>query len=195
MKKGKITKVTDRGFFFIDNDYWCHNNSYSKEPEVDDIVEYEAITRSDGKKNAQNVRFIKKGLSLLDEYFDELNDSYFINSNSYNLKPTMIIQYPATLAKVFQKDNKNKPSQIRKYFDSCRIIEGKFKLSKDFDFVITELYKLIPLANNAKVKGHVSNEFFEFFETNIEQAIKSPNHFQKGFMAHFESVIGFYIQK
>jgi CRISPR type III-A-associated protein Csm2 len=193
MAKGKITRIAEgRGFFFIDNDYWCHNNSYSKQPEIGDIVEYTPEIRTDGKKNAKNVRFIKKGFSPLDYYFEELESGYFIDDKNQNLKPQLIIQYPKQLAEIFQKDKKNKPAQIRKYFDSCRLIEGKFKLNNDFNYVISELLKLVPLLNNARGKDYISNDFYEFFEKNVIEAIKSKEHFQKGFIPHFESIIGYY---
>jgi len=191
MAKGKITKIIPGKFFFIDNDFWCGNNRYQNEPVIGDVVEYTPITKSDGKKFANDVRFIKKGFSPLDNYFEELEDGYFINNK--NLKPQLIIQYPKQLAEIFQKDNNvNKSSQIRKYFDSCRLIEGKLKINNDFDYVISELLKLVPLINNAKEKKHISLDFYDFFEKNIMEAIKSKEHFQRGFLPHFESIIGYY---
>jgi len=194
MATGKITKViSDKEFFFIDNDYFCRNNYYSGTPEVGDTVEYTPLTKNDGKKEAKNVKFVKKGVSELDEYFEELEDGYFSNVISKNLKPQLIIHYPQQLAELFQKDNNiNKSTQIRKYFDSCRLIEGKYKINKDFEFVISELLKLVPLINNAKGKKLISDDFFNFFEYNIAQAIKSEDHFRKGFIPHFESLIGYY---
>ena len=193
MAKGKITKViSDKEFFFIDKDYFCRNSAYKNIPKVDDIVEYEPFLK-DGKKAAKNVKFIKKGILPLDEYFEELEDGYFSNIISKNLKPQLIIHYPQQLAELFQKDNNiNKSTQIRKYFDSCRLIEGKYKINKDFEFVISELLKLVPLINNAKGKKLISDDFFNFFEYNIAQAIKSEDHFRKGFIPHFESLIGYY---
>jgi CRISPR type III-A-associated protein Csm2 len=192
MATGKITRIVDGKFFFIENDYYCHNSAYKNTPQIGDMVEYEPILK-DGKKAAKNVKFLRKGVSQLDEYFEELESGYFKGIEKTNLKPQLIIHYPKLLAEIFQKDeNKNKSSQIRKYFDSCRIIEGKYKIKRDFDFVISELLKLIPLMENSRGKKHITDEFYDFFERNVEEAVKSPNHFQKGFMAHFESIIGFY---
>ena len=193
MTQGKITKIIPGKFFFVDKDYWCNINQYGSTPEIGDIVEYNPVEKQDGKKFANNVKFIRKGFSPLDDYFQEIHNGYFQNEEKKNLKPNLIIQYPKQLAELFQKDpNLNKSAQIRKYFDSCRLIEGKLKLDKDFDSAISELLKLVPLLNNAKEKKHVSNDFYEFFEKNIMEAIKSKDHFQKGFLPHFESIIGYY---
>jgi len=193
MAKGKITKIIPGKFFFVDNDYWCSNNQYHNEPAIGDIVEYTPSTKQDGKKFANSVTFVKKGFSPLDDYFAELEDGYFKDNEKKNLKPQLIIQYPKQLAEIFQKDNNvNKSSQIRKFFDSCRLIENKFKINKDFECAISELLKLVPLINNAKEKTHISLDFCEFFEKNIMEATKSEDHFQKGFLPHFESIIGYY---
>ncbi|MCF8266265.1 MAG: type III-A CRISPR-associated protein Csm2 [Melioribacteraceae bacterium] len=193
MAKGKITKVIPERFFFIDHDYWCHVNAYKEIPNVGDVVEYQQSQKPDGKKFANNVVFVKGAASKLDDYLEEIEKGYFPDDGKYNLKPSLIINFPKQLAEIFQTSaDNNKSAQIRKYFDSCRLIEGRFKLTKDFDYVISELLKLIPLLNNARGKDHVTNEFYDFFEANVNQAIKSENHFLRGFIPHFESLIGFY---
>jgi len=113
------------------------------------------------------------------------------------LKKEFIIDFPQKLGILFQKrSDVNKPTQIRKYYDQCKSkIEGPFKVRKDFEYVKSELYKMIPLINNAKMKGHISNEFFLYMEKNIYEAVKSPKNFIDGFMPHFQSLIGYYKQK
>ncbi|MBS1517942.1 MAG: type III-A CRISPR-associated protein Csm2 [Bacteroidetes bacterium] len=215
MKEGKITKViADRGFFFIDNDYWCHVNQYSdNNPEIGDIVEYEPEIKSDGKKNALKARLIMKKLDNFDgervksknfkesnelsNYFIEFKKGYFNEESSeekrYNLKKELIIDFPQMLANFFSiNPNINKSSQIRKYFDQCKIIESKLKISNDFNRAVTELLQIIPLANSAKEKKHISIEFYKFLETNIMEAIKSDENFKKGFIPHFQSLIGYF---
>lgn len=204
MKEGKITKVVkERKFFFVDEVYWCHfNQYYGENPEVGDIVEYESEIKTDGKKNATKVRLIMKNLNegektgngdstSISDYYTSLKSGYFDESNC--LKEELIIEHPKILASYFSKDkDKNKSSQIRKFFDQCKLIESKHKISKNFDCNKTELLQILPLANNSKEKGHITNDFYKFLEININEAIKSENNFLKGFIPHFQSLIGYF---
>lgn len=204
MKEGKITKVIeDRNFFFIDGEYWCHFNQYNDTPVIGDLVEYEPEIRPDGKKNAHNVRLIMKSLEndkkmiketapgFFSEYINELKKGYF-NEKGY-LKDEFVIQYPKKLAELFtMNDKKNKHSQIRQFFEVCMRIDGVYKLRKDFDYVKSELYKLIPRAYESKQKEKTSEEFYRFIETNIEQALISEKYFTDGFIHHFQSLICYY---
>lgn len=215
MKEGIITKViSDKKFFFIDKDYWCHFNQYTdNNPEVGDSVEYEPEIKPDGKKNALKARLIMKRLNddstdntiqssvsvskEINDYLIEFKKGYFDENleqqNSFCLKKEFIIDFPVVLSKHFTKNpNINKSSQIRKYFDQCKIIESKFKISNDFNCVISELLQIIPLANSAKEKKHISPEFFQFLEINIHEATKSKENFTKGFIPHFQSIIGYF---
>lgn len=190
--KGKITKIVrDRKFFFIDDEFWCHFNDYEKEPEEGDLVEYDQKVLPNGKKNAENVRFIKKGSALPAEYEDEIINGYFNEKGC--LKESLIIKYPQQLANLFSLDQKvNKPTQIRKYYDYCKNLEGILKIKNDFSCIVADLYQLIPLTNNAMNKGNISVAFRDFLEININQAVKSEKNFLEGFIPHFQSLIGYY---
>ena len=192
MAKGTITGIKPDNCFWVDKFYWCPISRIDFEPKIGDLVSYD-IKETEKGKNAINVKRLKQDFSPLDKYFEELESGYFKDNEKMNLKPQLIIQYPKKLAEIFQKNpNINKSSQIRKYFDSCRLIEGKFYGNNDFDFVISELMKLVPLMNKAKERNLISQDFYEFFEKNVMEAIKSEDHFKKGFLPHFESVIGYY---
>jgi CRISPR/Cas system CSM-associated protein Csm2 small subunit len=191
--KGKITKVIkDKNFFFIDDEFWCHNDNYEKEPEVGDVVEYAQKILQNGRKNAENVKFIKKSYNLLPvDYEDEILMGYF-NENGI-LKESLIIKYPRLLAELFSKDPKiNKPTQVRKYYDYCKNLEGILKMKNDFNSILAELYQLIPLTNSALSKGNISSSFKDFLELNINQVVKSEKNFIDGFLPHFQSLIGYY---
>lgn len=215
MKEGKITKVViDKGFFFIDTDFWCHINQYTdNNPEIGDTVEYEPETRPDGKKSASKARLVMKRLddntiqnsiqtqvsesNEITKYLNEFKKGYFKevmhSDNSFYLKKEFIIDLPQKLAKYFTRNpNINKSSQIRKFFDQCKIIESKYKISNDFNCAISELLQIVPLANSAKEKKHISPEFFQFLEININEATKSKENFLKGFIPHFQSIIGYF---
>lgn len=190
--KGKITRIVqDRKFFFVDDEFWCHFNDYEKEPEIGDTVEYDQKILSDGKKNAVNVKFVKKGISLPIEYEEEILEGYFNDKDC--LKETLIIKYPKLLAEQLSRDTKiNKPTQIRKYYDYCKNLEGILKIKNDFNCILADLYQLVPLTNNALNKGNISTSFKDFLELNINQAVKSERNFIEGFLPHFQSVIGYY---
>lgn len=190
--KGKITKViADKKFFFVDDDYWCHFNNYEREPEEGDVVEYERRVIQGGKKNAENVKFIKKSSSLPVEYEDELNSGYF--NESGNLKDSLIIKYPKLLANVFSKDpSVNKSAQLRKYYDYCKNKEGILKINNDFNKIRSELLQLLPLAEDALRRKNISKPFRDFIEININEAVKSEKNFIDGFIPHFQSLIGYY---
>ena len=114
-----------------------------------------------------------------------------------NLKGKFIIDYPQELAKLFQRDSeKNKPTQIRRFYDQCKTkIEGRYRLTGDFEWVKKELLLIIPIVSAAKKRGNVTDEFFTFMEKNIFEAVKSPGNFIDGFIPHFQSIVGYYNHK
>lgn len=186
--KGIITRIIEeRKFFFIDNDYFCHFDRIDFQPSVGDQVFYEKSTNKDGKPEAKNV---KKVGGFIDQYWEELAYGYFIRD--YYIRKEFVLTFAKELAEEFFKnENVNKPTQIRKYFDYCDKINGIFKVKKDFLFVQAELPKVIPHLNNALKKGLITNDFYNFMEKNIEAALIEEKNFTKGFIPHFEAVIGF----
>ena len=187
--EGKITRiVADKGFFFIDNYYWCHKNSYSREPVEGDIVEYQQGEK-DGKKNAQNVTFKRSMPNPFTEYLDFLSQGYFVESNY--LKENFIIEYPMLLANILVQKG-NKVNQIRNYFGHVVNIAGVYKTNKDFNRVKVELQKLIPTATKSFDKKNITTEFKDFIIENVKQAIKSEDAFIKGFLPHFECLVNYY---
>lgn len=195
MADGKITRIVlDRGFFFIDENYWCHVNEYDREPEVGHIVKYDQVVRDDGKKNARNVQFISKESNIVDKFIKDLENGYF-NDNGY-IKPEYQVEYPQQLAGFFAgQGEQNKIAQIRKFFDQIRLSEGKFKLRKDFNAIMPELYELIPLLESTKNRKHITQEFQDYLTANINEAVKTAKNFEKGFIPHFQALVAYYIKK
>jgi hypothetical protein len=185
---GIITKVfKDREFFFIDEDYFCRCSNIDFEPSVGDKVAYERARNREGKKEARNV---KKVNVIMDQYFDELKKGYFVEGDF--IKKEFLIEFAKELASEFTRnDNINKPSQIRKYFDYCDKINGIHKVKRNFLYVQAELPKVIPHLNNALKKGLISNDFYKFMEVNVDMALEKEEYFSKGFIPHFEALIGF----
>jgi cold shock CspA family protein len=206
--EGKIKRVNN-GFFFIQSggkDYFCHNTSYNdRTPEVGDLVEFEEQESDKGLK-AVNARLIQKGITdniavkdseslirsnILNDYFVELKSGYF--NDKGNLKESFIIDFPEKLAIEFSKDkSKNKPAQISKFYYEFKKYESIYKINKDFDNIKTDLLKIIPLAEKSKERLHLSEGFNKFISENIKLAIQSENNFSKGFIPHFQSLMGYF---
>lgn len=191
-KTGKITSVLEeKRFFFIDQDYFCHFNNVKFNPQLDMEVEYEPAIGNNGKKQAN---YVKKHIindKIFEEYCSTLESGYFDKDGF--LKEDFIKKYPKQLANRFQGNpNMNKPTQIRKYFDQVVIIEGRYKVNKQFQYVVVELTKMVPLLHSAKTKKHISGEFYSFLEKNIELATQSEKNFAEGFVQHFQCVIAYY---
>ncbi len=190
--EGKITKVfADKGFFFVDNDYWCHKNNYSKAAVEGDIVEYERSEKN-GKKNADNVKFVRSAPNPFNDYISEISSGYFTEKDY--LKENLIIEYPQLLANLFVQKG-NKVNQVRNYFDQVVNIAGVYKINKDFRRVKIELNKLIPMVTKSFDKQNISNEFKEFIIENVKQAVKDEESFIKGFLQHFECLVNYYPSK
>lgn len=197
--KGLVTKVfEDRGYFLIDNDYRCYFDRVNFKPKVFDQVEYEQSKDKNGKPRAERVKLLsisdssinKTTQDFFSQYLDELTNGYFIKDDF--IKKEYVLEYAKDLANEFTKnENVNKPTQIRKYFDYCDKINGIYKVKRNFLYVQAELPKVIAHLNNALKKGLISNDFVTFLEKNIELAIIEEKNFVKGFIPHFEAVIGF----
>lgn len=212
--KGKITKVvSEKRFFFVDNDYWCHFDRYDEEPRVGDVVTYERKERQDGKKNAWNVSFVERGSAggtensqhtnrtssarqlsgLPKEYIEIIEAGYFGESNC--LKDELILEWPQKLSTLFSGNkDQNKSSQVRKYYDYCKQQEGRLLLGTSFMVVRTKLLELIPLTESARTKGHISGEFHDFLTLNLTKAAESQSDFQQGFLPHFQSLIAYTVK-
>lgn len=192
MKQGTITSVNqEKGFFNVDKVYHCFNDKVNFPPEVGMIVEYNPFVDDRGRNKASKVGLIKRPPNPLDQYFLSLEHGYFDNDGF--LKEDFIKKYPELLANRFQGNpNLNKSTQIRKYFDQVVIIEGRYKVNKQFQYVRVELSKMLPLLHSAKTKRLISEEFYSFLEKNIELAKESEKNFAEGFVQHFQFVIAYY---
>lgn len=209
MAEGTITKLFgDRGFFFIDNDYFCRYSDIDFSPIVFQKVSYEKTKNREGKLSAKNVKLLEGNLSIqknnselntgsfFSNYLKEIDKGYF-TSEDY-IKIELILDDAKKLAELFaRKKDLNKKSQVYNYYQMCKKIDGLYKVNKNFQNVETELPKLIPFLYSAKNRNTalISEEFLIFMETNIKMAIKNEKNFLKGFMPHFEALMGFYNNK
>lgn len=148
--------------------------------------------RSYPQKNNSN--FNKENIiqnSLLNDYLSEISNGYF--NDKGNLKEDLIIKYPQSLAKEFTKIyTLNKSAQINKFYYEFKKYESILKINKDFDTIKTDLLKIIPLSEKSKQRNHISNDFNKFLIENIKLATKSETNFTKGFIPHFQSLMGYF---
>ena len=204
MAEGKITSVVaDRGFFFIDVDYFCHVKDYDREPEVGQTVEYERAKRDDGKKFAKRARFKSSNgdvnvspeeENVVDEFIKSLEKGYF--SDMENLKKEFIVDYPLKLAQFFgQQGQINNPTQIRNFYETVINIYRKSKYNKNFESAKSELFGIIPQLEKARNRNLISREFQLYLTSSIYEAVKSVENFEKGLVKNFEYLICYYIKK
>lgn len=213
--KGKITKVvSEKRFFFVDNDYWCHFDRYDEEPRVGDVVTYDRKEKPDGKKSAWNVSFVERGSpgetensqhtnrtssakqfsGLPKEYIEIIETGYFDESQCLKAE-LLILEWPQKLSTLFSVNkDQNRPSQIRKYYDYCKQQEGRLLLGISFMAIRSKLLELIPLAESARTKKHISNEFCDFLKLNLTKSVESQSAFQEGFLPHFQSLIAYTVK-
>lgn len=203
--QGIVTKIfEERNYFLIDNNYRCYYDKVNFKPKVFDQVEYDQSTDKNGKPRAENVKLLSAAIETKDKttqnffpkYLEELSKGYFEHGDF--IKKEFVVEYPKELVKLFSKSYSiNKSSQIRKYFDFCRKVEGLFRVRRDFNYVKSELPKLIPHVYNAlnKKQPLISKDFSDFIEKNVEKAILNEANFLKGFIVHFESVIAYFKNK
>lgn len=125
---------------------------------------------------------------------DYLKEGYF-DSND-NIRCDLLTTTAAGVAKVLGDSNITS-TQLRKFFIQARYIE-RMLAQNEFPQLITEIKGLCPAVANYVGRGKDSTEreqrenLKRFIDANVEHAIKSFNHFKKGFMPHFESVVAYY---
>lgn len=81
-------------------------------------------------------------------------------------------------------------SQIRRFFSHCRAIEIELKGGADWDCVKSKVLRLRFVAAHSKQANNIPDIFHEFISLNVDE-IKSKNDFLKGFLPHFEALVGF----
>jgi CRISPR type III-A-associated protein Csm2 len=84
-------------------------------------------------------------------------------------------------------------TQVRRFFQHCRRMEQKLKVSKaSWDDLRSDLFRLDNAAADAinKDKPKIPRLFHDFIMHNVK-AVHTQHDFLDGFLRHFEALIGF----
>lgn len=120
------------------------------------------------------------------EYLQDLNGYYKMNDR---LKPKFIVEYPRFIAESLEDGNRNKLSQIWKFYDHARRVQDRLNQKNQPLDVLAELNVLRPAAAYAYSRGTVTKEFEEFIDENVSR-IKDKYGLNL-FIEHFQAVIAY----
>lgn len=120
-----------------------------------------------------------------------LEGGYYKDLEKSVLDENYIIKFSKDIANNLQNEgrDKNKSSQVRKYYEYIARIKQHLKYEKDFDKVISQIQRLSYFVNYAKTRGKVGNLFVSFIEKNLEN-IKDKEDFM-AFAIHFEAIMAY----
>lgn len=132
-------------------------------------------------------------LSLLQLWPDYLKDGYF-DANGHLKIEYVSREKVEPLVKAMCQDRTGLTThQVRRYFGHCRAIETRLKSSgATWTAVWPEVKRLDVAAADgaAKQQPKIPALFHDFIRSNVA-CIKSDKDFLKGFLPHFEALIGF----
>lgn len=82
--------------------------------------------------------------------------------------------------------------QIRGFFGHARDAESQLRLLKDFRAIVPNIRRMKSLADDraSRTTNRIPDVFRDFIFRNVD-AVKTEKDFTKGFMPHFEAVVGF----
>lgn len=134
-------------------------------------------------------------------YEKALEDGYFkMVDGKKCLKEEFIVEYPIKIVEMLKYDrndksksnnkDKNKVSQLWKFYDHARRIQDSLRLKGgSLDVLRAELCELMPAANYALERKNVTVEFKQFIDFNVSR-IKDKDDLA-AFIKHFQSVIAY----
>lgn len=121
---------------------------------------------------------------------DYLKNGYFSDEEKNKLKCEFIVEYPKHIVSNLKERDKNKSSQLRKYYDFVVRIKDTLKYNnKSFEDVLPEIKKLDYYVSYAETRGKVSKYFVDFIKQNLNN-IKTKEDFF-AFATHFEAIIAY----
>jgi hypothetical protein len=156
-------------------------------------------TSNQGNKEVnteQHKQECKEEKSLLDLWPNYLRDGYFDNNKTESpLRPEYvqrekIVPLVETMANAYPKLNSH---QARRFFQHCRAIETRLRAKKaDWSIEESNFLRLDMAAADARGKEQrkIPQIFHDFIKLNVA-AVHTEKDFIKGFLPHFEALIGF----
>lgn len=119
-----------------------------------------------------------------------LEGGYFLDETKKILKSEYIVEYSKHIADNFKDGDKNKSSQLRKYYDYVIRIKEPLKYGiKTFDEVHPEIKRLDYFTSYAETRGKVSRYFVNFIKKNLQSINTKEDFF--AFSTHFEAIIAY----
>lgn len=127
-----------------------------------------------------------------------LNGGYFAPIQSGQrlvIKEDYIIDYPAEIAKklTIEHKEKNKSSQLRKFYGYCLRIKGAIEQGNSFEEVKSDFFQIKNYAEYAESRGRVTKLFVDFIEKNVNviknEDITNRKEAFYAFVKHFEAII------
>lgn len=124
---------------------------------------------------------------------DYLKNGYFDGNG--NLWPELVTSEAERIAQVLgqrQGQAELKTAQLRRFYGKAKNAEQKLDSAQSFESVKSDVLTLQPLSANTVARGNAPQVFKDFIDRNVRLATKDENHFRKGFLVHFQSVVGYF---
>lgn len=119
-----------------------------------------------------------------------LKKGYFEDNDKKVLICDYIVEYPKHIVRNLEDKNKNKSSQLRKYYDYVVRIKDSLKYNrKEFEEVLGDIKRLDYYVSYAKTRGKVTDYFVNFIRKNLENVNTKEEFF--AFATHFEAIIAY----
>ena len=115
-------------------------------------------------------------------------DTYFDDAGNLRLEYVAKANLE-TLARDLARDGLNM-HQLRRFFNYCREIERRLRGNQTWEAERASVAKLSAFAADAAGKGKIPKSFRDFIDKNVQRT-RSADGFLKGFMEHFEALVGF----
>lgn len=141
---------------------------------------------------SQKGRSVSSGNSMSNSRIpaDYLKDGYF--DKNHCLFEAFLTTTADQIANSFSNGYpKLKNHQLRRFYQHARAAENKLNMTHDWPCVNVDIKKLRAFVAEAKGKGKVPQEFYEFINKNIENIVDEKS-FLKGFLEHFQAVVAYF---
>lgn len=114
-----------------------------------------------------------------------LKDGYFDQDG--NLFHQIIQEWPETIAQSLARAGLSS-TQLRRFFNRAKAIEQQ---EMPFARLKEDILSLKPIAAASVGREMAPPIFKEFIDKNVELAVISEDSFKRGFITHFQSIVGY----